>query len=68
MSMSNKERPESDSRSQSVDSRNQDLGNKVGTVDPGDSLESLKKSIGIMKKAGERLGSLRKGEVPEQRN
>jgi hypothetical protein len=34
---------------------------------PEDALGSLKESLGIMKKAGERLGSLRKGGVPEQR-
>ena len=34
---------------------------------PEDALGSLKESLGIMKKAGERLGSLGKGGVPEQR-
>ncbi len=34
---------------------------------PEDALGSLKESLGIMKKSGERLGSLRKGGVPEQR-
>ncbi len=33
-----------------------------------DAIGSLKESIGIMKKAGERLGRLGKGEVPEQRD
>ena len=32
-----------------------------------EGLKSLKESLGIMKKAGERLGKLRKGEFPEQR-
>ena len=35
---------------------------------PEDALGSLKESLGIMKKAGERLGRLRKGEVTEKRD
>lgn len=41
---------------------------KSGSFWVEDAIGSLKESIGIMKKAGERLGRLGKGEVPEQRD
>lgn len=43
---------------------------KDGSADgrPEDAPGSLRESLGIMKKAGERLVRLQKGEVPERRD
>ena len=64
--MADKERAGRDGVKVSPDSGKRKEGSAGGR--PEDALGSLKESLGIMKKAGERLGRLRKGEVTEKRD
>ena len=64
--MADKEKAGRDGVKVSPDSGKRKEGSAGGR--PEDALGSLKESLGIMKKAGERLGRLRKGEVTEKRD